>query len=172
MSLRLANLDIPGLHLLWDRLLPTTSTSLKTLHDALELYLRLKGVGKGKVFHQAADSNIQTVIEVLGDRPVDAYSSFDAESLRDYLLGKGLTTSSVKRNFSTICSIINLCIQEHGLDCRKAFYRVYLPDLEDNKRRKPIPLENIRRIQRDCRVENDEAKWFVALIADTGMRVV
>ena len=110
LSLRLANLDIPGLHLLRDRPLPTTPTSSQTLHDALELYLRLKGVGKGKVFRRGAERNIQTVIDVLGDRPIDAYSSSDAASLRDYLLAKGLTTNSVKRNFSTICSIINLCI--------------------------------------------------------------
>ena len=55
LSLRLANLDIRGLHLLRDKPLPTTSTSSQTLHDALELYLRLKGVGKGKVFHQGAE---------------------------------------------------------------------------------------------------------------------
>ena len=118
-----------------------------------------------------AERNIQTIIDVLGDRPVNAYSSSDAASLREYLLAKGLTTNSVKRNFSTIRSIINLCIQEHGLDCRSAFSSVYLPDLEDNKRHKPIPLENIRRIQRDCGVENDEARRLVALIADTGMRL-
>ena len=129
LSLRLANLDIPGLHLLRDRPLPTTSTSSQTLHDALELYLRLKDVGKGKVFRRGAERNIQTVIDVLGDRLVDAYSSSDAASLRDYLLAKGLTTNSVKRNFSTIRSIINLCIQEHGLDCRNAFSRVYLTTL-------------------------------------------
>jgi len=171
LSLRLANLDIPGLHLLRDRPLPTTPTSSQTLHDALELYLRLKGVGKGKVFRRGAERHIQTVIDVLGDRPVDAYSSSDAASLRDYLLAKGLTTNSVKRNFSTIRSIINLCIQEHGLDCRNALSRVYLPDIEDNKRSKLIPLENIRRIQRDSKVEDDEARWLVALIADTGMRL-
>jgi len=127
--------------------LPATTTSSQTLHDALELYLRLKGIGKGKVFRRGAERNIQTVIDVLRDKPVDAYSSADAASFRDYLLAKGLTTNSVKRNFSTICSIINLCIQEHGFDCRNAFSPVYLPDLDDNKRRKPIPLENIRRIQ-------------------------
>ena len=73
------------------------------------------------MFRRGAERNIQTVIDVLGDRPIDAYSSSDAASLRDYLLGNGLTTNSVKRNFSTIRSIINLCIQEHGLDCRNAF---------------------------------------------------
>ncbi len=78
LSLRLANLYIPGLHLLRDRPLPTTSTSSQTLHDALELYLRLKGVGKGKVFRRVAERKIQTVIDALGDRPVDSYSSSDA----------------------------------------------------------------------------------------------
>ena len=105
---------------------------------------KAQGSNKDKVFHRGAEGNIQSVIDVLGDRPVDEYASPDAASYRDYLLQKGLTTNSVKRNFSTIRSIINLCIQEHGLDCKNAFSRVYLPDLDDSKKRKPIPIENIR----------------------------
>jgi integrase len=48
---------------------------------------------------------------------------------------------------------------------------VYLPDLDDNKKRKPIPIENIRQIQKDCMEADDEARWLVALISDTGMRL-
>ena len=92
-------------------------------------------------------------------------------SYRDYLLKKGLTTNSVKRNFAYIRSIINLCIQEHALDCKNAFSKVYLPELDDSKKRKPIPIENIRQIQEDCRDADDEARWLVALISDTGMRL-
>ena len=64
-----------------------------------------------------------------------------------------------------------MCIQEHGPDCKNAFSRVYLPDLDDSKKRKPIPIENIRQIQQDCKLEDDEARWLVALISDTGMRL-
>ena len=170
LSLRLTKLDIPALHLLRDKPLSATSSSM-TLSEALELYLRLKGSNKDKVFHRGAERNIKSVIDVLGDRPVDEYASSDAASYRDYLLKKGLTTNSVKRNFSTIRSIINLCIQEHGLDCKNAFSRVYLPDLDDSKKRKPIPIENIRKIQQDCKQQDDEARWLVALISDTGMRL-
>ena len=131
LSLRLSKLDIPALHLRRDKPLPASYS--KTLSEALELYLRLKGSNKDKVFHRGAERNMQSVIDVLGDRPVDEYASSDAASYRDYLLKKGL------RNFSTIRSIINLCIQEHGLNCRNAFSRVYLPDLDDSKKRKPIP---------------------------------
>ena len=171
LSLRLSKLDIPALHLLRDKPLSASTSSSMTLSKALELYLRLKGSNKDKVFHRGAERNIQSVIDVLGDRPVDEYASSDAASYRDYLLKKGLTTNSVKRNFSTIRSIINLCIQEHGLDCKNAFSRVYLPDLDDSKKRKPIPIANIRQIQQDCKSEDDEARWLVALISDTGMRL-
>ena len=171
LSLRLSKIDVPGLHLLRDKPVSASVSSCETLSEALELYLRLKGVGKDKVFHRGAERNVQSVIDVLGDRPLDEYVSSDAAAYRDYLLKKGLTTNSVKRNFATIRSIINLCIQEHGLDCKNAFSRVYLPELGDSKKRKPIPIENIRQIQRDCMEADDEARWLVALISDTGMRL-
>jgi integrase len=107
----------------------------------------------------------------LGDRPLDEYSSSDAAAYRDYLLKRGLTTNSVKRNFATIRSVINLAIQEHGLDCRNAFSKVFLPDLDDAKKRKPIPVENIKEIQKECMSIDDDARWLVALISDTGMRL-
>ena len=169
MSLRLANLDIPAFHLLRSEPQKLSHSSCMTLTGALELYLRLKGINKGKVFRRGAERNIQSVVDVLSNRPLDEYSSSDAAAYRDYLLKRGLTTNSVKRNFATIRSIINLCIQEHGLDCKNAFSRVYLPDLDDAKKRKPIPIENIKEIQQECMSIDDEARWLVALISDTGM---
>jgi len=91
------------------------------LTEALDLYLRLKEVGKDKVFKRGAEKNIQSAVDVLGDIPLDEYASSDAATYRDYLLKKGLTTNSVKRKFATIRSVINLFIQEHGLDCKNAF---------------------------------------------------
>ena len=171
LSLRLANVDVPALHLLRDRPLKVSQSSCTTLTEALELYLRLKGVNKDKTFHRGAERNIQSVVDVLGDRRLDEYSSSDVAAYRDYLLKRSLTTNSVKRNFATIRSVINLAIQEHGLECHNAFSRVYLPDLDDAKKRRPIPLENIKEIQRECVSIDDEARWLVALILDTGMRL-
>ena len=171
LSLRLANIDVPALHLLRGRPLKVSQSFCMTLSEALELYLRLKGVNKGKVFRRGAERNIQSVVDVRSDRPLDEYSSSDAAAYRDYLLKRGLTTNSVKRNFATIRSVINLAMQEHGLECRNAFSKVYLPDLDDAKKRKPIPIENIKEIQKECMSIDDEARWLVALISDTGMRL-
>jgi integrase len=168
LSLRVAKLDIPAAHLLRGNL--GTSSAI-TLSGALSLYLRFKGANKSDVFHRGAKRNVATVISILGDRPIDTYASSDAAAFRDYLLKRGLMTNSVKRNFSTIRSVINLSIQEYGLDCKNAFSRVYLPDLDDSKKRKPISMTDICEIQRRCRFEDDEARWLVALISDTGMRL-
>ena len=170
-SLRLANIDIPAFHLLRRDPKDVSQNNCEILSQALGLYLRLKGVNKDKTFRRGAERNIQSVIDVLGDRPLDEYSSSDAAMYRDYLLKRGLNTASVKRNFSTIRSIINLTIQEHGLDCRNAFSKVYLPELDDVKQRKPIPIASIRQIQKDCVSYDDEARWLVSLISDTGMRL-
>jgi hypothetical protein len=171
LSLRLSKIDVPALHLLRNKPVSNSVSCYESLTEALDLYIRLKGVGKDKVFKRGAERNIQSVVDVLGDRPLDEYSSSDAANFRDYLLKKGLTTNSVKRNFATIRSIINLSIQEHGLDCKNAFSRVYLPDLDDSKKRKPIPTDVIKEIQRECFQADDEARWLLALISDTGMRL-
>ncbi len=68
---------------------------------------------------------------MLGDRPLIEYPSSDSAMYRHYLLKRGVNTASAKRKFSTIRSIINLTIQEHGLDCRNALSKIYLPELDD-----------------------------------------
>ena len=171
LSLRMARMDIPALHLVKSGVSTVVGSACVSLSEALELYVRLKGSNKGKTFHRGAERNIEAVLAMFGDRPLDGYTSADAASFRDYLLERGLTTNSVKRNFSTIRSIINLSIQEHGLDIKNAFSRVFLPDLDDTKKRKPIPIDYIRLIQKDCMQIDDDARRLVALISDTGMRL-
>ena len=80
LSLRLAKIEIPALHLMHQRPINAASQTDISLKDALALYLRLKGSGKGASFHRAAERNIQSVIEVLGDRPLDGYASSDTAS--------------------------------------------------------------------------------------------
>ena len=171
LSLRISNIDIPGLHLLRDNLDHVSKSSCVKLSEALEVYLRLKGTSKDKTFYMGAKRNIKYVIELLGDRPVDNYSSSDAASFRDYLLKRGLTVSSVKRNFSTIRSIFNLTIQEHGLGINNPFSKTYMPEIEDKQYRESIPAYTIKNIQSLCREYDDDLRWLIALLSDTGMRL-
>ena len=40
-----------------------------------------------------------------------------------------------------------------------------------SKKRVSIPIETIRQIQQSCMEHDDDMRWLVALISDTGMRV-
>ena len=62
----------------------------------------MKGIGRGDHFFKVARRNIGYVIQHLGDRPLDAYSSSDAASFRDWLFQRNLTSTSIQRIFSTI----------------------------------------------------------------------
>jgi hypothetical protein len=46
-----------------------------------------------------------------------------------------------------------------------------MPD-EMPEERQPIPLDAIRRIQRECMTVDDENRWLLALISDTGYEAV
>ena len=82
-----------------------------------------------------------------------------------------MNINSVKRVFASVRSIINLNIREYGLDGTNAFSGTYMPDRFDASKRKPIPDEILKVIQSKCQITDDEPRWLIALISDTGMRL-
>ena len=38
-------------------------------------------------------------------------------------------------------------------------------------KRLPIPIDDIRKVQNQCRLIDDDLRWLVALVSDTGMRL-
>jgi integrase len=163
-------MPLPAAHLVHDSNGHGHLSSGPTLSEAKYAYIKLKGVGNDKTFIRGASRNADVVIKHLGDKPIDVYTSADAAALRDAVLEKRLSIASVKRNFSTIRSIINLTISEQDLDCGNAFARTFMPE-QDRQRRLPIPIECIRAIQFDRRHMDDDMRWLVALLSDTGMRL-
>ena len=74
-----------------------------------------------------------------------AYSSKEAGQFRDWLLEQGMGVNTVKRVFSTIRSIINICITELGLDCSNAFSKTFMPSVSNSEGRQPIPPKQYRK---------------------------
>jgi len=142
-----------------------------TFLTAKDLYLKLKGQGKAPSFHTYTERNVQYVIQAIGNKDLSDYQTSDGGKFRDWLIKKGLASSSVKRVFATTRAITNLAIAEHGLDIRSPFASVYFPELDDVTTRQPVSIEDIKLIQDQCRSLNDEMRWLLALISDTGMRL-
>ena len=163
-------LDAMGLDNVQARVFQPAKAAAPLMSEATAFYLRLKGDGKDIVFTRAAQRNANVVIEALGDKPINEYASSEAGKLRDVLLNKGLAVTSIKRMFGSIKAIINLAMAEHGIEGRNPFSSIYMPD-EVQEERQPIPLDSLRRIQRDCMAIDDEMRWLLAIISDTGMRL-
>ena len=126
LGLRLQNMDIPAIQVV--RSNDNTQDNTIKLSQACELYLRLKGVGKDKVFIRTANRNTGYVTKLLGDRPISSYSSSEAAQFRDWCIGQGMGIKTVKRVFASVRAIINLAISEEGFDCSNAFAKTYFPD--------------------------------------------
>jgi len=163
-------LDAMGLGNVQARVFQPAKAAAPLMSEATAFYLRLKGDGKDIVFTRAAQRNANVVIEALGDKPINEYASSEAGKLRDTLLAKGLAVTSIKRMFGSIKAIINLAMAEHGIEGRNPFSSIYMPD-EAQEERQPIPVDSLRSIQRDCMAIDDEMRWLLAIISDTGMRL-
>ena len=171
LNLRLREADIPAGHLL--KCVPSQNSDslLPTIEDALQLYLSMKGEGRPKTFHTHSQRSVGYIIQCLGARSLDQYSSADAAEFRGWLRKRGLSTASIQRNFSNVKAVVNFCILERGLGCINAFAGVYLRQDLVAQKRKAVALDDIRIIQNKCFEINDDVRWLVALISDTGMRL-
>jgi Integrase len=142
-----------------------------TLLDALQVYLDQKGKGRPKTFRLAAERACNYVIGVSGNKSLLSYTRSDALMFRDWLVDRGLTGSSVTRNFSYVKAVINFASSEFALDVRNPFIGVYHDRTAGVLTRKPIPNADILKVQTECRAVDDDMSWLIALISDTGMRL-
>ena len=170
MGLRLQQIDILAINLVRT---PEASGAPEcvTLSEARDLFLRLKSAGKDRTFVRSVHRIVGYVIKVLGDHPLSVYSTVDAAKFRDWLIEQGMARDTIKRVFGSIRSIINLAIKEQGLGCSNAFSGTFMPEGLLVTQRQPIPLSDIYKIQEKCRKQDDELRWIIALLSDTGMRL-
>ena len=168
-GIRFKRMDIPAIKSIQTE--DVAEDGSPTILDALALYLKLKGQGKDKVFFRTATRNIEYVTRVLGNKSIKSYSSSDGAKFRDWLIEQGMGINTVKRVFASVRSVVNLTISEEGLDCSNGFSKTFFPKDNHPSIRKPIPVDKIKTIQEVCMISDDELRWLIALISDTGMRL-
>lgn len=141
------------------------------MSDAHQIYVRLKGRGKSKLFHASTDRNLGYAKACLGDADIMSLGQLDAAKFRDHLIARGMATISIKRVISTVKAAVNLAISENELDCQNPFARTFIPEVGEQKVRPPIPVAHIRAVQQDCMDLDDNSRHLIALISDTEMRL-
>ena len=142
-----------------------------TLYEALETYATQKGAGKPKSFEAAAQRACTYLVDACGAKTLAEYTRADALRYRDYLIAKGLVGSSISRVISSIRAVFNFAISEYALDLKNPFVGMYFDKSAGVSKRLPIPIEDICKVQNQCRLIDDDLRWLVALVSDTGMRL-
>ncbi|WP_254430685.1 DUF6538 domain-containing protein [Ruegeria arenilitoris] len=180
--LRIKGSELPGKHLLRMQqnatkapgsLLPSEHDDNATVSqsEAVAIYLRLKGQNRPVTFHRAAERACGYVIDVCGDKDLLGYSKADATRFRDAFIERKLTGSSITRIFGTVRSVVNLAASEVGVNITNPFTGVYYDRQSGVIERAPLPADVIKAVQRECMKIDDDLRWLVALISDTGLRL-
>lgn len=165
------------LKLITENLLPSNigstvkDSACLTFSEASAIYLKLKNSEKSTKFKQDTIRNTKYLLTAVGDKPLDQYIKPDAGSFRDYLITRGLVIASVRRIFGSIISIFNIACSEIGLTITNPFTSTYFPSLDDSEERIPVSSHGIKALQKKCIEADDEPRWLLALISDTGMRL-
>lgn len=147
------------------------SSSFVLLSEAVEVYLQHKGKGRPVTFHRAAERACGYVIDACDDMQLDLYTKADANAFRDTLIARGLAGSSMTRVLGTVRSVINFAASEQGLSINNSFAGVYYDRTVGVCDRQPIPRDALLVIQGKCRAMDDDLRWLVAMVSDTGVRL-
>ena len=142
-----------------------------SLPEALALYQRLKGADKTKLFFEGSERSIRYLIDCVGHESLTDLVSSDAGKFRDYLFDRGMASASVKRVISSVRAILNIAIKEYGLERPNIFKGTFIPADGQTKKRLPVPDDALLKVQGGCRRLDDQQRWMIALISDTGMRL-
>ena len=172
--LRISSDDLPGKHLLAGAVEAAAVDTPKDDHSlkaSVAVYLRLKGNHRPATFEAAVKRSCGYLIDCCGMKDLKDYVRSDATKFRDYLFAKGLNGASVARIFGTVRAVINLALSEFGLAIVNPFSNVYFDHSVGVKKRLPVEPEDIKKVQEECYKADDEKRWLIALIADTGMRL-
>jgi hypothetical protein len=184
-AVRLSSSIVASLEREWQALLfdiPNTSASAfyhltsgqqhePLLTEAMQLYLKDGGKDLDFRLCQATNTVIKSVVSLVGDKTLSAYSRNDALRFRDTLVARGVSQATVKRHFARVRAIWNFSAREHGIMTTNPFANMNLGGGKAPRKRCPIPTENIFNIQTLCGEIDDDMRWIVATISDSGMRL-
>ena len=141
------------------------------LSEAVTIYIDLKGKGRPETFQRAAERACGYVVDVCGDKHLDTYSKSDANAFRDALIARGMAGSSITRVLGTVRAVTNFAASEQGLTIINPFAGIYYDRSAGVSDRDPIPEDALLAVQAKCREVDDDMRWLVALVSDTGMRL-
>ncbi|SMN17413.1 Site-specific recombinase, phage integrase family [uncultured Candidatus Thioglobus sp.] len=143
-----------------------------TLSEYPKLYAELSGRDINSKAIKDVITNINLIIDLLGDRAVNEYSRIDANSLIKARLKSGVKTTTISKNFTLINAAIEKVNREYEIESKNPFTQPNIPKLGNDTIKRKIFSNNQMNTLRDWTLENDTTVSKIIQVAmDTGMRL-
>lgn len=142
------------------------------LSDALNLYLESHTKSNNEKFVTFQKRAFISLIDCTGDKAVASLSRADVRAYISKALKEGHSTGTVRRRLNIMGAVFNVWIHENSLTMPNPFTRISIPDEgKDKIKRVPFTPDELTTIYSLCRQRDDELRWLVALMIDTGPRI-
>ncbi|HEY9224167.1 MAG TPA: tyrosine-type recombinase/integrase [Variovorax sp.] len=143
-----------------------------TIEDVLEVYLRANEKRDDSEFVEYQRRAFATLTAIAGDRDVAAFTREDARRYVELSLEGGLKTGTIRRRINTFGAMWSSYRRERAPHCVNPFERLAIPgEGKDKKPRRPYTPEMLHTLLDACRSKDDDLRWIIALLADTGARL-
>ncbi|MFM0347661.1 phage integrase [Paraburkholderia sp. RL17-347-BIC-D] len=143
-----------------------------SLSDALELYISHHKKRDETNFTSFSRAAFKTLTDAIGDKPVDKTTREDAHKYVQSQLDAGLKTGTVRRRLSTINAVFASYIKEKELTRTNPFESLQIAgEGKDTKERVPFDPAELVAVQAKCREADDDIRWLIAMLSDTGARI-
>ena len=184
-AVRLSSQIVAALHREWQELLfalPQDGSSVyeglitgpkqePSLTEAMLLYVQATGKEGNQKFITSSERSVLEVVSLSGDKAISAYTRSDALKFRDALVFRGSSQATVKRNLSNVRAIWNYIAREYCIESVNPFANMNYGNAKAPVKRMPIPLGDIHKVQKLCLELDDDIRWIIAAVSDSGMRL-
>jgi integrase len=148
------------------------SDSRMLLSDALDHYLRDHDKGSDDDFAHRTRYAVNLAIEAVGDKSLASLKRSDAAAVRDHMLSKGMRTTSARRRLNSIKAVVNKGRLESDQAFANPFERLGITkEGQDSEDRLPFTHEELLTVAKACLAKDDDIRWLVAMLLDTGARM-
>jgi integrase len=142
------------------------------LSDALEFYLKVHPKRNNEKFCAYARRSFGRMVEAIGYKPIGEVTRDDGHEFVTKMLGESLTSTSIRRLINTDMAVMKTYITEKQLHRTNPFALIPMPDDgKDAEPATPYTTEELGTLVASCKQWDDEPRWLLGMIADTGARL-
>lgn len=119
------------------------------------------------------DRSVNRFLKINGDMPINQYRREHGNAFVRDLIESGVKSATVKRYLNQLRPIFNTAITELEIPMANPLQTMKIPETgeDQDQSRKPFTLAQMQTIQERCRQVDDQRRWVLSIISDTGARL-